>query len=917
MAICIYPQDARDFSNNGLGILTPLECTVEERAAGLCELEMVHPIDEALRWAQIKNGCILRAPAPVRESPLYEYETGGEAQTVIRKIYKANTERMYLREEPKVNTVKLCALPHHTEVVLLEYDGGKWAKVAKVKGGDAGWCPYGGLTFVREQEEKVEDGQVVGGRVIELEQSRNQLFRIYSVEEDTEAATVTARAMHVFYDLRGNLIDGDLEFEEKPAAEAAGEAFAKLLNETDVTLHAEHAEGSISGEFGWKSPVEALLDPDEGMVRQTGGLLLRDNFDVYLLPDKVRDTGVTIRRGKNLIGVTATSDDADAVTRIIPVGKDKDGKDLYLDGQKYVDSPRINDYPAVRARRIEYDVKAGSDEFKDNKAVRAELLRLAQAEYSENGIDLPSYGMEIDFVLLGNTEEYAQYAHLQAVHLYDTVTVIDEMIGLKAKLRVTGYKWDCLAKQYESVTLGELQELEQTIYSYNLPDGGISGTKIAPNSMDGSAIRSASIDYAKINNAAIQQLSAQAITALTARIEEIVAKKLTTDELYAAFAEIIALKVGTITAENIRVDELAAELARITVLAAGTATFDRATVEHLVAEAMNLEFGVAGQVFIRNLAVDYAQLVSAAIGNLCIRASDGSYWRIDVSSDGSVSATPAQPDGGEIAAGQTSDGRVILETDITARNLNTTNLLATYALVNRIDAARIDVDQLFAREAFVDLLRTSRIIGGQSLEMIVGRVEDGEKKSRVFRQDKWPSGDDGVKPNDLLVLPSTGEEYQAVEDLEIELQFAMSDDGNLYYATSNPEIYKAEMRGVDAYVSGFMVSVDRYGVLGVPYNWVLVRAMDVQNAMDAANAAVSMPDFERIIRFSEETGLYIGDNRSNSEVRITSASVDIMFNKEPVSTFAGNFIRLDNMQVVKVQGGLAISVFKKSGGGQA
>lgn len=205
----------------------------------------------------------------------------------------------------------------------------------------------------------------------------------------------------------------------------------------------------------------------------------------------------------------------------------------------------------------------------------------------------------------------------------------------------------------------------------------------------------------------------------------------------------------------------------------------------------------------------------------------------------------------------------------------------------------------------------------RSNEFIMSVASKADVASRVFRQDEYPTGNDGVKPHDLLVLPSTGEEYQAVEDQEIELQFAMDDDGNLYYATSNPEIYSAEMRGVDAYVSGFMVSVALDGTLGVPYGWVLVRATDVQDAMDAANAAVSIPDFERIIRFKEETGLYIGDKYSNSEVRITSASVDIMFNKEPVSTFSGNFIRLDNMQILKTQGGLAISVFRKNGGEQA
>ena len=193
MAICIYAPNTADFSNNGYGILTPMECTIEEQAGGMYELKLVHPIDADGRWMDIQQGCMIKAPAPVRESPLYEIsedDTGGE-ETVVRKIYKANTPRMYLRKEPKANTTKLCALPHGAEVVLLEHDGGKWARVTKVKGGETGYCPFGGLTYVREQEETISGTQQAGGSAVQPEQSRDQLFLIYSIEQDTEAETIT------------------------------------------------------------------------------------------------------------------------------------------------------------------------------------------------------------------------------------------------------------------------------------------------------------------------------------------------------------------------------------------------------------------------------------------------------------------------------------------------------------------------------------------------------------------------------------------------------------------------------------------------------------------------------------------------------------------------------------------------------
>ena len=138
---------------------------------------------------------------------------------------------------------------------------------------------------------------------------------------------------------------------------------------------------------------------------------------------------------------------------------------------------------------------------------------------------------------------------------------------------------------------------------------------------------------------------------------------------------------------------------------------------------MNLDYGAAGQVFIRNLAVEYAQMIGASIGNLCIKASNGQYYSIDVDSSGNVTGTLTTVTEQEIDAGQTESGRVILETSITASQISTSSLLGTFALINQIDAARIDVDQLFARQAFIDKLNTSIIQSQDFIELVVGQVD--------------------------------------------------------------------------------------------------------------------------------------------------------------------------------------------------
>ena len=482
------------------------------------------------------------------------------------------------------------------------------------------------------------------------------------------------------------------------------------------------------------NPVDALIG-DSGVVHFYGGELARDWFDVYLIKRVGLDSGVQIREGKNLLGINYDVDDTDVITRIMPTGEDKDGELLYLP-ETYVDSPHVDEYPNARWSHLAVeDCKENPKKTKDNPKKTKEqcytqMRNAAQKEF-DNGCDLPKVTLKVDFINCAETEEYRQYGHLQNIYLGDGVRVITKRLGIAVTLRMTEYSFDCLTRKYTKMTLGTVADgLEaNTISPRQIPAGSITGSKIAINSVgigqlqDGSVgslqIQDAAIGNTHIQHAAIEQAHIAQAAITYAHIAQACVEALTSGSL-----EAMTAKIQSLEASDIQTDTLAAALAAFTVITAGTATFDAATVQHLVAEALNLEFGVGDDVFINNLKVAYAQVVSAAIGNLCIKASDGFYYTIDVDADGKVTASKTTVTQGEIAFGQTESGAVILETDITAASLNTGNLMATYALVNKIDAARIDVDQLMARQAFIDALYTSQIYGGQSLEFIIGSQND-------------------------------------------------------------------------------------------------------------------------------------------------------------------------------------------------
>ena len=215
-------------------------------------------------------------------------------------------------------------------------------------------------------------------------------------------------------------------------------------------------------------------------------------------------------------------------------------------------------------------------------------------------------------------------------------------------------------------------------------------------------------------------ISARSITADKLAARSVTAEKLAAGAVDAQAIAAVTAKIGTLTADSIKSDQLAAALAAFQVITAGSASFDAATIRHLISAALNVENTVSGEAFIKNLRVMYAQIVAATIGDLCIRASDGNYYRIDVNADGTVEATLTTVTEDEISQGHTDAGRVILATDITAENLSAANIYATYALVNRIDAARIDVDILTAQDGFIKRLNTMDIRANGFLQMMVG-----------------------------------------------------------------------------------------------------------------------------------------------------------------------------------------------------
>ena len=617
-----------------------MSCTVTETLNGEWELTLVHDIDERGKWTRLAEGCILRAPVPAAMTPsvglvTQQYQTS----TYDVQIYKITTKSgpLHLRSGSGTNYRILGKYKKGREVIVLNKTTSSWYEVT-APDGKHGYMASQYLTFQRTETQTVQTNVGFRNQVIEARQLRDQPFRIYRVVPELDKVTVYAR--HIFYDLLDNMVKS-----LKPSPSAVGASVVQSLSEAclsshDFSFYSDLTSTAEDVEWENVNPVEAMLG-ENGLVSKYGAELARDWYDVFLVRRVGNDTDVSIREKKNLTGISYDVDETDVVTRIMPTGEDADGNILYLP-ELYIDSPNIGAYTHPKWIHLsvsEAKEVTDGDEPKSKAQCYAEMRKAAQAEF-DAGCDLPTVTLKVDFVNCSDAEEYKQYAALTDIFLGDGVHVVARRIGVEVSMRMTQYTYDCLTRKYTSVTLGTAADtLEGSmISSRQLPSGVISGSKLAINSVGAGQLQSgsvgslqvkmaaiqtahiqnAAITKAKIAEATIGELNATAITAISAKIQELAAKNITTDELYAALATIV---VAQITAANIEkaninwadIGELAAQIAtiaqaQITTANINSANIDWASIANLNAEIAKIAKAQITAANIENAAIDWAAI---------------------------------------------------------------------------------------------------------------------------------------------------------------------------------------------------------------------------------------------------------------------------------------------------------------------
>ena len=782
--ICVYSSNCTDFSNNGLGPVNPQSCIVTETLNGEWELALVHPIDELGKWQRLAEGNILRAPVPAGMTPQVRLVS----QSAGYDIYKITTKRDPLRLRSGTGTKYkiLGKYKKGTEVIVLDKTSSTWYEVS-CPDGRHGYMSAEYLTFVRSTGTPAQ----ATGEVIEARQLRDQPFRIYRVVPELDKVTVYAR--HIFYDLLDNMIQKIEPSSSMAGATVAQNISSNCLSEHDFTFYSDlttTAEGVLIENV---NPIEALLG-EGGLTDKYGAELARDWFDVFLVERVGSDTDVQIREGKNLTGISYDVDETDVTTRIMPTGEDADGNILYLP-ELYIDSPNIDAYihpKWIHMRVSEAREVTEGDETKSKSQCYSDMRKAAQAEFAA-GCDLPTVTLKVDFVNLTDAEEYKQYAALTNIFLGDSVRVVARRIGVAVSMRMTQYSYDCLTRKYTSVSLGTVADTLEgsAISARQLASGSITGAKLAINSVGAGQLQSGSVGSLQIKAAAIQSahiqtaaitrahiaealietLNVNALNAVTAKIQELAAGSITTDELYTSIAmiataqlttaniinaniewaqiESLAADIATISKAQItsaNIDEANIDWAAITTLSAAVASMVKADIEtadidwshikDLATDTAIITQGTAGELYIAKLAVTEANLVSLTVGELMVKGEDGRFYAISVDADGNITSTLKQVSNDDVADASIHGGEKIIEGSITAGTLNVQEIFGDNATIRNLIAANLDVDTLFAREATLNAINAMDITSNTYLKLMVsGKADQSAVDSLDERMD--------------------------------------------------------------------------------------------------------------------------------------------------------------------------------------
>lgn len=281
----------------------------------------------------------------------------------------------------------------------------------------------------------------------------DQLFRIYKSGK-TIAGVNTFYAEHISYELNSNPICQPV-IEGKNPQQAIEQVLSQAAVPNNYTAWSDIQARNSTGVDDVIS-VRKMLGGVEGSILDTwGGEYQFDNFTIKLWKSRGKDTGETIRYGKNLITAEQEKNIANTVTAIFPYArykKDETSEEEILVklSEGIIKTPNADRYARLKCEPVDF-----SDKFKDGVVITEDMLRKVATAYAQSGIDEPSISIKASFQDMNKIKGNENLATFNSIDLCDIVTVIIEKLDIDVKAKVVSYTYNVLKERAEKVEIGE------------------------------------------------------------------------------------------------------------------------------------------------------------------------------------------------------------------------------------------------------------------------------------------------------------------------------------------------------------------------------------------------------------------------------------------------------------------------------
>lgn len=253
---------------------------------------------------------------------------------------------------------------------------------------------------------------------------------------------VTFHAVHINY-RQNKLTVSDKNINSLSAALAMlsnSEPANPFTYNTDFT-----ATGYLAAADGVPKTVKSVLGGTDGSILDVyGGEYKWDMWNVHLLASRGVNRDFTIRYGVNLTEYNEELDYSGTYNQVVP---------YWSDGSRTVKGDVITYPGATYAGRDECIPLDLSDKF-DGKPTKAQVETLAQTRMSADQPTLPAQTINVEFIRLADSPEYAYLDALQQCQLCDTVNVVFPLYGMQGKFKIVKTVYDVLLGRFESMELG-------------------------------------------------------------------------------------------------------------------------------------------------------------------------------------------------------------------------------------------------------------------------------------------------------------------------------------------------------------------------------------------------------------------------------------------------------------------------------